>query len=1217
MIRLRNPHLFACVAVAILCLQGLVLAQSLGSVAGHVTDEQGAVVSGATVTITNTATNQSRTTTATSDGLWQIKQVPPGTYSLRAEATGFKTIVRSDVVIQVNTPLKLDLKFEVGTVTETVEVTAAGETINHEDASVGNTFGEMQVRQLPIEGRNVVDLLSLQPGVTKTDVGDGHDDQRSGAVNGARGDQSNVTLDGIDVNDQQEGLPFTSVLPVTLDSVQEFRVVTANGNADMGRGAGAEVSLVTKSGGNEFHGSVYEFHRNTVTTANTYFNNLAGVDRPKLLRNVFGFSVGGPFIKNKLFFFVNYEGLRDAREDSSLRIVPSAELREGLVQYKNTSGGVTTLTADQIRQLDPAGIGLSPTALSIFQQYPLPNDDTAGDNLNTKGFRFIAPAGVHNNTYIARVDWTINDNNTVFWRGNLANNNATEAPQFPGGPPRYTNFDNSKGYAVGLTSVISNSWTNVARYGLTRQGTESAGASSSAYFGFRGLDTLAAYTYSSSKIVPTHNIADDVTWTHGNHTVNFGANIRFIRFNSNSFDNSFPYTRSNTSWLAGTGQELVPSDPLPGLASDFEVAYLDAMVASLGLLDYVFVQYSYDKTGAALPVGSPVKRNFAANEFEFYVGDSWRIRPNLTINAGVRYSLYSPPWEVNGLQVTPTIPLGEWSAQRIANAATGVPSSASPAVTFNLAGPANGQPGYYPWDKNNFAPRVSVNWSPDWDSGFLAKLTGGPGQTSIRGGFGVFYEHIGAGLANTFDRDGSVGLATGLENPSGAYSVSESPRYTQDLALPPLPPPPPGGFPSTLAPDSFAITFGLDNNIVTPIDYTFDFSISREIPGNMVLEAAYVGRIAHNRLAQSDLAQPTDFTDPQSGQTWYQVAHIMEGWLAQSKGLNQIPNLPYFENLYPGLALLQPGRSATQEAYHIASVLAPDWTTVQYYLDLVHPSRFGPYLYYNNQYSALSAWRSNENTNYNALQIMLRKRMGHGVQFDFNYTWSKSIDLTSEGERTGQYGSDYNTTGFIINEFDIKQNRSVSDFDTTHAVNANWLWELPFGKNQPYLNDEKGWINQLVAGWQVTGIFRATSGFPVSVGNGRIWPTNWNITGWATATGDIKGDTTRRPDGPNLFPDKELALASFKNTSAGYSGDRNILRGDGYFTLDFGVDKTWNLPWEGQSIQFRWEVFNATNTARFDVSSISLDLTNSGTFGRYQDTLAPPRIMQFGLRYQF
>jgi hypothetical protein len=278
MIPTGNVQRLIVVAVCLLLLPAGASAQAFGSVDGTVRDPKGDVVSQATVTLVNTSTNATRSITTSDDGAFQLSQVPPGEYQVRVEAPGFKTIVQ-DVVVQVSTPLTLAFLFEVGDVTDTVEVVAGEEVINQRDASIGETFNETQIRQLPIEARNVVTLLSLQPGVIKTDGGSS--DHRSGAVNGARSDQTNVMLDGVDVNDQVYGYAFTSVVPVTLDSVQEFRVITTNANADMGRSAGAQVSLVTKTGSNEFHGSAYEFHRNTVTTANDFFNNAAGHYGPR------------------------------------------------------------------------------------------------------------------------------------------------------------------------------------------------------------------------------------------------------------------------------------------------------------------------------------------------------------------------------------------------------------------------------------------------------------------------------------------------------------------------------------------------------------------------------------------------------------------------------------------------------------------------------------------------------------------------------------------------------------------------------------------------------------------------------------------------------------------------------------------------------------------------------------------------------------------------
>ena len=300
------------------------------SLSGRATDESGAVFPGAEITVTNAANGLQRTILSNNEGLYIFAQLPPGSYTLAATQPGFQSVTIEGVTLLVNTNVELPVTFEVAALTESVTVSAVTKQLNTTDASVGNAFGIRPISQLPLNERNPAGLLSLQAGVTFISA-DPLDTQRSadirnGSVNGAESDQSNVTLDGVDVNDQNGRTPFTSVLRNTLDSIQEFRVVTTTANADQGRSSGAQVSLVTKSGTNEVHGSLYEFHRNTITAANDFFNNRASVDRPKLIRNVFGGSLGGPVKRGRVFYFVNYEGRRDASEGNAVRRVPEESM---------------------------------------------------------------------------------------------------------------------------------------------------------------------------------------------------------------------------------------------------------------------------------------------------------------------------------------------------------------------------------------------------------------------------------------------------------------------------------------------------------------------------------------------------------------------------------------------------------------------------------------------------------------------------------------------------------------------------------------------------------------------------------------------------------------------------------------------------------------------------------------------------------------------------
>src|SRR2546423_1829931 len=1224
----RGARALLCVLLLSLLAWAAASAQTgTSTVRGTVTDPQGNVVAGASVTLSNAEKNFTRTQVTNSEGGYVFTSVPPGTYRLEAQATGFKKAVVSDVHALVNTPADQNVQLEIGNVSETINISASTEApLNTSDATVGNTFTEHQILQLPLEARNVAGLLSLQPGVTffgNVDQQGATSDYRNGSVNGGKSDQANVTLDGVDVNDQQQQTAFTSVLRVTLDSVQEFRVTTTNPNAEQGRSSGAQISLVTKSGTNEYHGSLYEFHRNTIFAANNFFNNKAGtfgandfavltgaaragdprVPRSKLLRNVFGGSLGGPIRKDRAFFFFNYEGRRDAREQSVLRTVPGDDLRQGIFH-----SNVGTLTPAQVTALDPLHLGPSPAVLAIFQKYPHPNSNEAGDLLNTFGFRFNSPIHLKWNTYTARFDYNLNAKHSLFWRGVLQNDKDNSEQQFPGQPPLFTNLSNNKGFALGYTAVFSSTLTNRFVYGFTRQGFENAGSSGSLpVVSFRTIDDLFGVARSFRRISPVHNFVDDVTWVGGNHTWQFGINERFIKNGSVSLQNSFPSAVTNKAWLF-SARPLRPAGA--NSAGDH------AMAALLGLVTQGTAIYNYDHTGKALLVGAPVKRDFAASEHEFYAQDSWRVKQNLTLTLGLRYSLYSPPYEKNGNQVRPSFSLGEWFQLRGRNAAQGIPSNAAPRITFDLAGPANGKKGFYDWDKNNFAPRFAFAYSPDFKTGFISKLTGGPGNTSIRGGYGIVYDRIGASLATSFDRTNAFGLSTRLTNSSGILTVATSPRFTGLNTIPPsiLLPDPGTGFPATPGAD-FAITAAIDDTIRTPYSEQMDFSVQRQLPHNFTVEAAYIGRLGKHILVNNDLAMPITLVDKDSGMDYFSAANL----LLNFSSIGSVPKIPFWENIFPGLATST--QTATQTAWSIFNPLSPntsgpDYTTSLFRIDvLCSPacSKFGPFAFFNDQYSNLNAWSSIMPTWYHAGQFLIRKRFSAGTQFDFNYTFSKSEDWASVVERNGLF------TGSVLNSWNPWLRKAVSDYDVRHNINFNAISELPLGRGRRFGSDMPGWADAVVGGWQLSGIWRWTSGLPTSIGNGFQFPTNWEFTGFATGPSVVPGNqTTRRPEGPNAFSDPNAAFATFSTTRPGQIGARNNVLGDGYFAIDMGLAKSWAMPFnEKHKLQFRAEAFNLTNSSRFDINSISGNMDNPASFGRYSSTLTQPRVLQFGLRYEF
>src|SRR5215472_8501895 len=469
--------------------------QATASLRGTITDPSGAVIPDATVTLKSAENGSSRKTATDINGEYSFLQVAPGDYNLIAEKSGFATVTNGHVKLLINTPETLDLKMSLSPTGEIINVASEASQVNTTDASVGNPFGETQVRQLPLQTRNVVELLSLQPGVT-TD----------GEVLGSRRDQNNITLDGADVNNNQNsGLVaqatgtgtggyqgsnangsttnpgFNGVLPIPLDSVQEFRVTVAGEGPNLGRSSGGQVALVTKSGTNQLHGSLYEYNRNTFFAANTWFNNHAGVPRQPLVRNQFGGSIGGKVISNRIFYFFNYEQRQDASGVSQLRAVPSDTLRQGIFLFKS-GGNTQTLTSQQIAQVDPLGLGPDPNILTVLQQYPHGNDPSYGEDggLNFGGYRFNAPFHRSDHALVGKIDFHIDrtGKHTVSARSTFARNTDDQIPaQFPGQTPASTLRDNSKGFAAQYTAVLKPSLVNVVNYGYTRFGESFSGQS--------------------------------------------------------------------------------------------------------------------------------------------------------------------------------------------------------------------------------------------------------------------------------------------------------------------------------------------------------------------------------------------------------------------------------------------------------------------------------------------------------------------------------------------------------------------------------------------------------------------------------------------------------------------------------------------------------------------------------------------------------------------
>lgn len=1284
--------------------------QATTTLHGTVTDSTGAAVPNAKVTLKNLATNVPRETLTTAAGIYTFPSVLPGTYELTVERDGFNSYIQTDLLLPVNLPVTADVKLQVGGVNQTVEVKGQTPLLNTTNATLGQTMDSAAIENLPLSQENTVLLLSLQPGVVYNGDNLLQDDYdtRAGSVNGERSDQNNITLDGVSNNNEFAGYAFNGVLPTTPFSVEEFRVTTSNYGATQGRSAGAQIAMVTKGGTNQYHGSLYEFNRNTLGQANDYFlkSAEAATGQPNvgehLVWNNYGGTVGGPILKDRFFFFFNYEGHRQSVGQSVERIIPSSTLRDGIIQYScatapqcpggtvtGASGTTYTIPAGNfaigpnssssssgagLAGMDPLGFGPSAVAMNYFNTFPQPNDLNTLDSPNFAGYRFSAPTLTKDNWYIGRLDYklTSNGNHTLFARGEGIDDRLSGAqflpgnncPLQPGKPclPESTSADLAKGVIVGYTGVFGPRVVNNFRYGLTRDSFGSNGDTNVPWVFVRDLDS--GVNYSNGDTAPVHNIIDTLSWQKGSHNLQFGVNVLLSRLNTWSTQGSFSDALTNADWIfeggfANTGDAFdPPSGGYPAIAKNFNHSYDFPLAGLLGMASEVDGTFNYKIANATaaneIAQGAPIFRHWATGNYNIFFEDTWQARPTLSVSYGLNYQLMTPMTETAGQEVTPSINMGTWFNERFAAMLKGIPNNqvnGGNLIAFSPAGSVYGKPGLYSAQTKNFAPRIGIAWSPRPSGSVLARILG-DGKTVVRAGAGMYYDNFGPELAQTYSATGEFGLATGITNRSHTLLLDQAPRITSMNVIPATqadgstamitPPASSFTFPSVPADGSFFITHGIDQSLQTPYSYALDLSVERQLPGQMTLDVAYVGHLAHRLMVYDDVATPMDLVDPASGIDYFAAATRFSQMARQ--GIS--PNDPNLDSEIGPTAAYWTDLMAVQSSYPVcggtttADVLVAAYANAACNLynetgenaniDFGFPAtlKTGPFSFYDGQYSSLWDWRSIGWSNYNALEVSLRKQMSNGLLFGFNYAYSHSNDVESMSERGVHY-----LTDSVINPWNLRQMYASSDFDLRHQINAYWVAQLPFGRTGYIARNASGFENALIGGWQVSGTIRWTSGFPVSVFQGFVWPTNWDEMGWSDLTGKpiLTGTTLVNESGkgikPNIFKNPENCSSSIPCAAAGFdyafpgeSGARNPIRGDGYFGWDMNLQKAWSLPrlgsLENQALQMRWSVFNVPNAHRFDAFSMQ-DEWDAGSFGTYSSTLTNPRVMEIALIYQF
>ncbi len=1240
-------------ALSIVLLGAIQLrAQDQASITGTVTDPTGAEIPAAAVTLENPSTSVSYKTTTNGQGSYTFTNVQAGPgYKLTIEAPGFKTTTLTGIYLNVSATRTQNVKLTVGATAQTVEVSASAQTVtlNTTDATVGNNFQVQFMQDLPVENRDSpAALFTMQPGVTL-----------DGAVTGARTDQSNVTLDGLEVNDDATGQFGAIVGNAPVDSVQEFRGTTAGQLSSAGQGGGGQYSLVTRSGTNQFHGNVNEYHRDTDLEANDWFNNNSGVGRSPLIRNQFGGNIGGPIWRNKAFFFFDWDSRKDTLSNLVERTVPmgtnTSGYRGGNVSYVGTGGAIETLDATQVASYDPTGAGWNSSELSLFQsRYPIANDLSGGygDLVNTAGYRFNAPFPYTENDFVQRIDFNLNDKMKIFGRGTVDRENATEsAIQFPGDPVTYPFYDRSTAWVVGHTWTINDHMLNQASYGETLEDFSfnvTYNPQGANQYGFSGLPSSGPYgggNNSQARTFPVPMVRDDFSWEKGKHSFTFGGTFKWKTPDGFAAENfNFPSVGvAGNTYLTALSPAQRPSDLDPD--SQYYTTIYDSLYSTaLGVVPVVNSNFSYNNKGQVQPQGSGLSLKYRNYETEVYFGDTWKVTPNLDISYGVRYQNYTVPYEVHGNEaITNMVQDGKvsdftwdtfWKDREAQSAAGNTAPDGLPFLQFLYGGKANNQPSYYQPSNKNFAPSVAFAYSPSWDK-----------KSVFRAGASLKYDYslINAlqfqQLQTSYLFEASNTNLFGTPGDATA-TLMDAPRFAGLSS-----PPPPPAAPTIVTPfvpfvDGSGTPYGLPNSefnlmmdtkLKTPYNIALDFGFQHEFPQGYILKMDYVGRLGRRLLATADASQLLDFPDSTGGstQTMGQAMGSLTTQLRQNAGLGPVGAIyavnpvPWFEDMLPGLNNLVNyyyGTSLTNTAQAIAYFAYPlpqrgDFAdTIQALSNVGLPTNVGMA----SQFSSNSVWTNKGSSNYNGLLVTLHKNAGYGLQFDLNYTWSHSIDNVSA---ISNFIASSQGFGWICDVQRPRECRGNSEFDVANYLNGNFIYELPFGQGKTFAATIPFWANEIVGGWEISGLPSWHTGNAYNMYS-NAYVTSYANNAAATLLGSpalLKAKVNGgKGAAVNAFENPTGALAAFTGPTGFDIGQRNNLRGPGFFNIDMGLGKNFPVWTDKATLKFRCDAFNALNHPSFNTPSAN-DITqaNGVPFGTISSTASSPRVLQLSLRLEF
>jgi hypothetical protein len=1115
------------------------LAQTATSatVLGRVTDTTGGPLAAAKVTLHNLATNANREQKTNAEGTYVYANVAPGTYILEVKKDGFQTATVQSLQFSVNKSYTVDISLESGDATIVMEVrTEPKAELQTTDATIGDVIGGKEILRLPTRTRDVSELLTLQPGATPAIASSDAFGTNGGTVSGARADQNDVTLDGIDITNNSSWILVNSiVIPLGVDTVSEFRVGISNPNATFARAAGGQVSVASRSGSNAFHGVAYWYLQNSALNANSWDNNAFGIARPTIRDNRGGFTVGGPIRKDKTFFFASYEPRRFYQSVGEERIVPSDTLKGLNSAHPNGAMTFNGVTYD-LAANDPRGLGLSPTVKALWAMLPSGNDPTQGDGVNFLGYKFNAPAPRTDDNFSFKLDHNFSQTLHFFARYaysrdlNPAGEDQVNLVGASNGSAKFNATRNvfGDGGIAGLDWIIRGNLINSVHFGRIRERVNSDSVKAStlaAQFNLPGTNSADGAVFlepgyfgapfGTILSIPVDNntpgairgktynsnveIRDDLNWIKGKHSWVYGTDIRWIPTYYQADDRRQGPRNSvqavldaDQQFLTLTNADRPAAVTAAGLGTNWDRLY----AAALGLVDSTAVTVVRDANLNPLPIGTPLVANAKSRSYDFYAQDSWRIRSGLTFTYGLSYGWQTPPSESQGrfsvLTDTNGKPIDPLAYLKTKAAAASLGQVYNPTFAY-VPYRKLGMSGAWNADYSNLAPRVSLAWNPSASDGLWGKLLGQK-KTVLRGGYGIAYDRIDAGTVVVSSMNEGFSQNLQLPTPacnvnvtvSGCNAASADPvastfRVGVDGTIPVPAADTAKSIPYVPGPNGEFWVVQTDPNLKVGREHLLDLTIQRELPKNLLMELGYVGRLGRRLPSNVTLNQsPYMFKDVTtvsgtagSGQTFAQAFDVVASALRAGQSVTALGSQAWFENqLSAGWGAATCGAGFTN-----TQCIANNHTQ-----DFI----FGGVT---NIFSDMSGIR--DSVGLSAFNSLQQQDLGVHVSNDISNYHAFVATLRNRGWRGLTFDMNYTfsksldqegrvqtfTNGYF-DSFNPRASYGPSYFDRAHIYNALFSYDLPFGRGHR-LNFGPMAVNHVIGGWHLAGIFRASSGVPL------------------------------------------------------------------------------------------------------------------------------------------